>query len=146
MKKTYIETSSGIGSVANLTLCGTQFIHLQGKTSIHDNVVIRGDLANVRLGRRCSICPGAVIRPPWKREVGKLTFMPVSIGDNVIIEENCVVQASWIGANVRIGRGSVIQARCVIKDCCYIQPGNRACARHSSSTILSLRWVARRLR
>ena len=122
-KDDYIETNSGNRVSRASTLCGTQHIHLHGKSSIHQGVVVRGDLANVRIGRRCVILPRTVIRPAWKRQVGKLIFLPSTIGDNVIIEEDCVIQSTWIGSNVRIGKGCIVQARCVIKDCCYLLPG-----------------------
>ena len=48
-------------------LCGSQNIVLSGKVIVHSGVVVRGDLANVRVGRHCIINEKAVIRPPFKK-------------------------------------------------------------------------------
>lgn len=49
--------------------------------------VIRGDLANVRIGKFCIIQSGTIIRPPYKHFSKGLTFFPVHVGDYVMIEE-----------------------------------------------------------
>ncbi len=48
-------------------LCGSQNIILNGKNIVQADAIIRGDLANVRVGRHCVISSGAVIRPPFKK-------------------------------------------------------------------------------
>lgn len=48
-------------------LCGSQNIVLNGKVIIQSDAIIRGDLANVRIGRYCIISKNAVIRPPFKK-------------------------------------------------------------------------------
>lgn len=48
-------------------LCGSQNIVLSGKVIVLNGVIIRGDLANVRVGRHCVISSKAVIRPPFKK-------------------------------------------------------------------------------
>lgn len=48
-------------------LCGSQNIILHGKTIVQQEAIIRGDLANVRLGRYCIISKGVVLRPPFKK-------------------------------------------------------------------------------
>lgn len=48
-------------------LCGSQNIVLSGKVIVLSGVIIRGDLANVRVGRHCVISSKAVIRPPFKK-------------------------------------------------------------------------------
>lgn len=61
-----------------------------------------------------------------------IVFFPLTIGDHVMIEENCVVQAASIGSFVHIGKNCIIvlsivallikQAkRCILKDCCRIE-------------------------
>ncbi len=47
---------------------------------------------------------------------------PQSIGDNVYISSDCVVEAGAIGSNVFIGRGCVIGRKSVLKDCCELAP------------------------
>jgi hypothetical protein len=48
-------------------LCGSQNIVLNGKNIVQSEAIIRGDLANVRVGRHCIISSKAVIRPPFKK-------------------------------------------------------------------------------
>ncbi|XP_023375861.1 dynactin subunit 5, partial [Pteropus vampyrus] len=48
-------------------LCGSQNIVLNGKTVVMNDCIIRGDLANVRVGRHCVVKSRSVIRPPFKK-------------------------------------------------------------------------------
>jgi dynactin-5 len=63
----YIETASGNKVRRKSVLCGSQNIMLMGKTIIQSDCIIRGDLANVKIGRHCIISTKAVIRPPFKK-------------------------------------------------------------------------------
>ena len=54
-KSEYIETASGNKVSRNSILCGSQNIVLNGKTIIMAECIVRGDLANVRIGRHCVI-------------------------------------------------------------------------------------------
>jgi dynactin-5 len=66
-KSEYIETASG-NRVSRLSvLCGSQNIVLNGKNVVQSEAIIRGDLANVRVGRNCIVSTRAVIRPPFKK-------------------------------------------------------------------------------
>lgn len=42
-------------------------VSFSGQTIIQQDCVIRGDLANVKIGRHCVISAKAVIRPPFKK-------------------------------------------------------------------------------
>ncbi|CAH1273064.1 dynactin subunit 5 [Branchiostoma lanceolatum] len=121
-KAEYIETASGNKVSRQSVLCGSQNIVLNGKTVIQSDCIIRGDLANVRIGRHCVIASRSVIRPPFKKFSKGVAFFPLHIGDHVFIEEDCVVNAAQIGSYVHIGRNSVIGRRCVLKDCSAIAP------------------------
>lgn len=48
-------------------LCGSQNIVLHGKVIVQSGAIVRGDLANVRVGRYCVIGKKAVVRPPFKK-------------------------------------------------------------------------------
>ncbi|XP_054718709.1 dynactin subunit 5-like [Uloborus diversus] len=119
-KQEYIETASGNKVSRQSVLCGSQNIVLNGKTIIQSECVIRGDLANVRIGRHCVIGKRAVIRPPFKKFSKGVAFFPLHIGDHVFIDEDTVVNAAHVGSYVSIGKNCVIGRRCVLKDCCYI--------------------------
>ncbi|XP_016078141.1 PREDICTED: dynactin subunit 5 [Miniopterus natalensis] len=101
-------------------LCGSQNIVLNGKTIVMNDCIIRGDLANVRVGRHCVVKSRSVIRPPFKKFSKGVAFFPLHIGDHVFIEEDCVVNAAQIGSYVHVGKNCVIGRRCVLKDCCKI--------------------------
>ncbi|KAK9393334.1 dynactin subunit 5 [Crotalus adamanteus] len=119
-KSEYIETASGNKVSRQSVLCGSQNIVLNGKTIVMNDCIIRGDLANVRVGRHCVVKSRSVIRPPFKKFSKGVAFFPLHIGDHVFIEEDCVVNAAQIGSYVHIGKNCVIGRRCVLKDCCRI--------------------------
>ncbi|KXJ21672.1 dynactin subunit 5 [Exaiptasia diaphana] len=119
-KADYILTASGNKVSRQSVLCGSQNIVLNGKTIIQSDCIIRGDLANVRIGRQCVISKRTVIRPPFKKFSKGVAFFPLHIGDHVMIEEDCVVNAAQVGSYVHIGKNCVIGRRSVLKDCCAI--------------------------
>lgn len=119
-KQEYIETASGNKVSRQSVLCGSQNIVLNGKTIIQSDCIVRGDLANVRIGRHCVISKRTVVRPPFKKFSKGVAFFPLHIGDHVFIDEDSVVNAAQIGSYVFIGKNCVIGRRCVLKDCCMI--------------------------
>ena len=80
---------------------------IAGSAFISKTACIIGD---VEIGENCVVMPGAVIRADF----GKIT-----IGDNTIVEDNCVIHSGSldgfedivIGENVVIGHGAVNHAR-----------------------------------
>ncbi|XP_046551709.1 dynactin subunit 5-like [Haliotis rubra] len=116
----YIETASGNKVSRQSVLCGSQNIVINGKTIIMTDCVIRGDLANVRIGRHCVINKGAVIRPAFKKFSKGVAFFPLHIGDHVLIEEDSIINAAQVGSYVHIGKNCIIGRRSVLKDCCAI--------------------------
>lgn len=116
----YIETASGNKVCRQSVLCGSQNIVINGKTIVMSGCVIRGDLANVRIGRHCIISKRAVIRPAFKKFSKGVAFFPLQIGDHVLIEEDSIVNAAHVGSYVHIGKNCVIGRRSVLKDCCAI--------------------------
>lgn len=83
-------------------------IHVNGCSVIEAGVVIHSDLANVSLGEYCIVGNNSVIQPYLLDDA----YSPVSIGDFVCVEKNCVVQASEIGSCVLVSQGSVISQVC----------------------------------
>lgn len=63
----YLLQASGNRVSRQTVLCGSQNIVLSGKVIVQTGAIIRGDLANVRVGRFCIISKGAVIRPLYKQ-------------------------------------------------------------------------------
>ena len=95
-KAEYIETASGNRVSRASVLCGSQNIILNGKNIVQSEAIIRGDLANVRVGRHCVISSKAVstkfffgqhitiilfqvIRPPFKKFSKGVAFFPLQV-------------------------------------------------------------------
>jgi len=123
-KDEFIETLTGNRVNKKSVLCGSQNIRLAGKVIIQAGAIIRGDLANVAMGRFGAIGENSVIRPGYKRFKGGIAFIPLTLGDYIIVESECVVSGASVGSYVHIGKGSVIGRRCVIRDCVVIKPGS----------------------
>eukprot|EP00118_Oscarella_pearsei_P009227 m.52076 g.52076 ORF g.52076 m.52076 type:complete len:184 (+) comp34180_c0_seq1:27-578(+) len=121
VKSTYIETTSGNRVSRQSVLCGSQNIILNGKSVIQAECIVRGDLANIKIGRVCVIKRGTVLRPPFKKFTKGVAFFPLVVGDHVMIEEDCVVSAANVGSFVHIGKNCVIGRRSILKDCCRIE-------------------------
>lgn len=75
---------------------------------IQPDVIIRGDLAAIKLGRNCIISKDVVIRPPFKKFSKGVAFFPLHVGDHVYIGEDSVVNAAVVGSYVYIGKNVVI--------------------------------------
>ncbi|XP_044308556.1 dynactin subunit 5 isoform X2 [Varanus komodoensis] len=127
-KSEYIETASGNKVSRQSVLCGSQNIVLNGKTIVMNDCIIRGDLANVRVGRHCVVKSRSVIRPPFKKFSKGVAFFPLHIGDHVFIEEDCVVNAAQIGSYVHIGKNCVIVRSPVCPEGLLQNPGQHSVA------------------
>ncbi|GBG26270.1 Dynactin subunit 5 [Hondaea fermentalgiana] len=62
----YFETATGNRICRKASLYGTQNIRIHGKSLVAENVTIRGDLANVKMGKHCCIRDSVVLRPSMK--------------------------------------------------------------------------------
>eukprot|EP00820_Chromera_velia_P019961 Cvel_28668.t1-p1 / transcript=Cvel_28668.t1 / gene=Cvel_28668 / organism=Chromera_velia_CCMP2878 / gene_product=Dynactin subunit 5, putative / transcript_product=Dynactin subunit 5, putative / location=Cvel_scaffold3797:334-3049(-) / protein_length=175 / sequence_SO=supercontig / SO=protein_coding / is_pseudo=false len=122
-KNEYITTQSGNKVSRKSVLCGSQNIQLSGKSIIKPGVVLRGDLALLRIGKCVVIGENSVLRPPYKRYKGGFAYFPMTVGDYVMIGDNSVVSAALIGSFVDIGEDCIICKRCIIKDNAKILPG-----------------------
>nr|XP_008121732.1 PREDICTED: dynactin subunit 5 [Anolis carolinensis] len=121
-KSEYIETASGNKVSRQSVLCGSQNIVLNGKTIVMKDCIIRGDLANVRVGRHCVLKSRSVIRPPFKK------FSKGSRRLCVQPQGPCsLASGAWAGGARQDSAGrwlalspSFQGRRCVLKDCCRI--------------------------
>ena len=100
----------------SIILKGAEHIRMEGKDVIHSAVLIRGDMAPFHLGQHVIIKENVILRPTFNKKGGKLAYVSMEIGDNVFIEERCVISAQSIGSNVHIGKNCIIGHRVVIKD------------------------------
>lgn len=94
-------------------------VELKGKSVLKPGVKIRGDLAVIRMGRYCTIEERSDLSPPT---LGAKN-VPMILRGNIVVGEDCKIEASAIGTNVFIGRKTKIGSRCIIKDCCWIEAG-----------------------
>ncbi|KAH7732014.1 dynactin 5 [Aphelenchoides avenae] len=118
-------TSLGNKVSRKAAIQGSQNIVLKdGCSIIKDDVIIRGDLAHLRTGKYCIIGERTIIRPPYKNFSKGLTFFPITFGEHVMIESDCVIAAVAVGSYVHIGKNVTIGQSCVIKDCCEIRPNS----------------------
>ena len=100
----------------SIILKGAEHIRMEGKDVIHSAVLIRGDMAPFHLGQYVIIKENVILRPTFNKKHGKLQYIQMEIGDNVYIDEKCVISAASIGSNVHIGKNCIIGHRVVIKD------------------------------
>jgi dynactin-5 len=82
-------------------------IHNQ-QAVVGSGVLVRGDLAKVRIGKYCLILENSVIRPSCKLLSGGLSFFPTQIGSYTHIGKDCVIEALKIGSYVHIGDNCII--------------------------------------
>jgi len=91
-------------------LCGSDNIGVKGRTIIESGAVLRGDLSTIELGSYCVIGRRAVVRPPEQTFPGanRVAFIPITIGDHVLIEEDAIVEAASIGECTHIGKKCIV--------------------------------------
>jgi len=113
----YVETTTGNKISRKSIIRGTENIKLSGKSIIQDLCIVRGDLADIKIGKYVILGEGTILKPTHKKKTkGALKFVPLAIGDYVSIGNNTIVNAAKIGSYVNIGKNCVISHRCVIED------------------------------
>ena len=135
------------------TVCGAQHVVIDGRSIVHEGVVLRGDLAKISIGRFTTLGPHAILRPPHRlmrdedadtiadrtrsRKGGaaddagdaapaaavRLVFLPVHVGSHVDIGARAVVEAARIGNGVTIGAGAIIGKSSILSDYVTVAPG-----------------------
>jgi carbonic anhydrase/acetyltransferase-like protein (isoleucine patch superfamily) len=104
----------------------TCFIHKSSKiignvligknSSVWPNVVIRGDINYIKIGKNTNIQDNSTIH------VGKKS--PVNIGNNISIGHNCVVHGCTIKNNCIIGMGAILLNRSFIGENSIVAAGS----------------------
>lgn len=111
----YIETTSGNKINRNALLFGTQRIIIAAKSVVRENTILRGDLAEIYVGRYCIISNGVVMRPPGRKFAKGFAHVKQTIGDSVFIGPDTIMSASNVSNNVYIGKQCIIGENCIIK-------------------------------
>ena len=129
----YIVTSTGNIISRKATICKPQSVEIpQGRCIICPDVIIRGDLAPVQLNRYCSIGARTSLHPCFTstssgdgdNKITNMKYIPQTIGADVSIGEDCVIEAAVIGTGCVIEDHCVISKRCVLKDFVHVLEGS----------------------
>jgi carbonic anhydrase/acetyltransferase-like protein (isoleucine patch superfamily) len=85
------------------------------QSTIMHHVVVRGDIAPIRIGVRVNIQDGAVVHTPHGR--------PLDIADDVGVGHRAVIHGRRIGSRTLIGIAAVVLDECEIGSMCLIAAG-----------------------
>jgi len=83
--------------------------------TVMHHVVIRGDIAPIRIGARVNVQDGTVLHTP--RDI------PLDISDDVGIGHRAVVHCRRVGSRTLIGIGAILLDECEIGSRCIIAAG-----------------------
>lgn len=84
-------------------------------STVMHHVVIRGDIAPIRIGARVNVQDGAILHTPQGT--------PLDIADDVGIGHRAVVHCKCVGTQSLIGIGAVVLDDCVIGCRCIVAAG-----------------------
>lgn len=92
-------------------------------SSIMHHVVVRGDIASIRIGARVNIQDGSIVHTKYG--------VPLEIADDVGIGHRAIVHCRIVGPRTLIGMGSIVMddceigSQCLIAAGCVLAPGTR---------------------
>ena len=78
------------------------------QTIIEAGSELHADLAAISIGRCCVIAQRVILRPPEHVHQGRTSFVPMQIGEHVVIERDSLVEAAQIGSFVHIGQNCTV--------------------------------------
>lgn len=85
------------------------------RSTVMHHVVIRGDIAAIRLGARVNIQDGSIVHTPHG--------VPLDIADDVGVGHRAIVHCRSVGSRSLIGMGAILLDDCVIGSHCIIAAG-----------------------
>ena len=91
-------------------------VRLGDQSSVWFNVVIRGDVNFIRIGRRSNIQDGSVIHVTHDTH-------PTILGDDVTVGHNVTLHGCTVGNRCLIGMGAMLLDGVVIEDDCLVAAG-----------------------
>lgn len=104
----------------NVYIAETSFVagdvHIGDDSTIMHHVMIRGDIAPIRIGKRVNIQDGTVVH--IQRGV------PLEIADGVGVGHRAVVHCRRVASRSLIGTGAIVLDGCEIGECCIIAAGS----------------------
>lgn len=96
-------------------------VEIAEKSSIWFNVVVRGDVAPIRIGREVNIQDGSVIHGTFEKDGNNFG---VTIEDRVTIGHLVMLHGCHIGRGSLIGMGSIVMDDAKIGEHCLIGAGS----------------------
>lgn len=87
-------------------------VEIGDMTSLWFNVVVRGDIAPIRIGNGTNIQDGSVLHTDRNA--------PLILGDNITVGHNVVLHGSEVGSGSLIGMNAVVLSRSKIGKNCLI--------------------------
>ena len=91
-------------------------VEMGDNCSVWYSAVIRGDVHYIKIGNNVNIQDNATIHATYKKS-------PTNIGDNVSIAHNAVIHGCTIHDNVLVGMGAIIMDDAVVESNTIIAPG-----------------------
>jgi len=90
-------------------------VTLGDRSTVMHHVVIRGDIASIRIGARVNIQDGSVVHTPGG--------VPLDIADEVGVGHRAIVHCRRVGPRSLIGMGAILLDDCVIGAECVVAAG-----------------------
>ena len=111
----------------NATVIGD--VEIGSRSSIWFGVVVRGDVAPIRVGARTNLQDNTVVHVASAAVVG--TAIPTIIGDDVLVGHSAILHACTVENGAFIGMASkvldkaVIESGAMVAACAMVGPGKR---------------------
>ena len=91
-------------------------ITLNENILIEDNVILRGDLAPIVIGKDTILCENVIIHPSLNSSVMPYEYKPLNIGSNCFIGKNSIISPLKVGNYVYIGENCILSDRTKVGD------------------------------
>jgi len=91
-------------------------VEIGDRSTVMHHVMIRGDIAAIRVGARVNIQDGAIVHTK--------NGVPLDIADDVGVGHRAIVHCRRVGSRTLIGMGSILLDDCEIGSRCLIAAGS----------------------
>ena len=91
-------------------------IKLNENILIEDNVILRGDLGPIVIGRDSILCENVVIHPSLNGTVEPFEYKSLNIGCCCFIGKNSIISSLKIGNHVYVGENCILSDRTRVGD------------------------------
>ena len=91
-------------------------VKLNDNILIEDNVILRGDLGQINLGRDTILGENVIIHPSLNSYVQPFEYKNIGIGSCCFIGKNSIISSLKIGNYVYIGENCILSDRTIVED------------------------------